>query len=483
MGAGKTHEAIETVASVTIASVQYQPTDRPIEDRFSITVSPDGSRLILGVYDGHGGSDTAEHISNILPPALLTCPPEEHIRIFEATDKALLDAFQNDHAPFRSRSKEWLHNAKIFRSGCTALVLDIDVPGMVAHYANAGDCRALVCEAQVSEDPGLIRIQQTVDLNAKSQLEQQRLKREHPNEDELVVSGRLFGKLMSTRGFGDGYYKLPRGINGWKHKKYVDILSSLDKEQGKVPLNAQYNSYFYGYHTPPYLVATPDTGVMNLNRDSFIVCGSDGLYDLVTSEDVAQTVRQGICDKVGNLAVHLLGIGFVLRDGNRNSFLTITSGQHRSRSNSAMEAVTASRKPSKGAVVFDLMGTCTDWKSSIVASLERQPRTNVDLPSLAAAWRSGFFNEIHRRFERGEPQEDIDITHRRVLDRLLEEAGVSLIVWDEEVRQSLVNSWHNQTAWSDSIAGIELLKEDHFVYAPLLPPFASRPEPVHCCAV
>jgi pyruvate dehydrogenase phosphatase len=52
MGVGKIHEAIQTVAGVQIASVQYQPTDRPIEDRFSITVSPDGARLILGVYDG-----------------------------------------------------------------------------------------------------------------------------------------------------------------------------------------------------------------------------------------------------------------------------------------------------------------------------------------------------------------------------------------------------------------------------------------------
>jgi hypothetical protein len=77
-----------------------------------------------------------------------------------------------------------------------------------------------------------------------------------------------------------------------------------------------------------------------------------------------------------------------------------------------MEAATASQKHTKGAVVFDLMGTCTDWKSSIVASLQQQPPTGVDIPSLAAAWRSGFFTEILSRFERGEPQEDIDITHR-----------------------------------------------------------------------
>ncbi|KAJ6481710.1 phosphatase 2C-like domain-containing protein [Mycena sanguinolenta] len=309
-GPGKTHEAIQTFGTVTIASVQYQPTDRPIEDRFSITVSPDGTRLILGVYDGHGSSDTAEYISKILPPALLVHPPQEHKRIFEETDNAILDDFKNDHALFRvrPRSKDWLNRAKLLRSGCTALILDVDIPGMVVHFANAGDCRALVCDFPVSEDAdaGGLQLQQTVDLNAKSPLEQERLKIEHPNEDMIVVSGRLFGKLMSTRGFGDGYYKLPRGINNWQHKKYVDVLSSLDAEKGKVPLNAQYNSYFYGYQTPPYLVSTPDTGLLKLKPESFIVCGSDGLYDLVTSEVIGRTICQGIRDGAANLAAHLL---------------------------------------------------------------------------------------------------------------------------------------------------------------------------------
>ncbi|KAJ7326386.1 phosphatase 2C-like domain-containing protein [Mycena albidolilacea] len=327
MSPGKTHEAIETIAGVTVSSVQFQPTDRPIEDRFSITASPDGARLMLGVYDGHSGSDTAEYISKILPPALLACPPQDHIRIFEQTDKAMLDAFKNDHAPFCvRRSKEWLHNARVLRSGCTALILDIDIPGMVAHYSNAGDCRGLVCDKvrDLEAPDAVLQIQQTIDLNAKSRSEQERLKLEHPNETMLVVSGRLFGKLMSTRGFGDGYYKLPRGINNRQHKKYVDVLSALDKEKGKVPLNAQYNSYFYGYRTPPYLIATPDTGVMTLNPDSFIVCGSDGLYDLVTSEVITQTVRQGIRDGVENLAAHLLEAVTAMGIGDDVTILVLT---------------------------------------------------------------------------------------------------------------------------------------------------------------
>ncbi|KAJ7507281.1 HAD-like domain-containing protein [Mycena galericulata] len=117
----------------------------------------------------------------------------------------------------------------------------------------------------------------------------------------------------------------------------------------------------------------------------------------------------------------------------------------------------------KAAVIFDLMGTCTDWKTSIVTSLKQQPETALDLPSLADAWRAGFFKEIHRRFELSEPDEDIDITHRRVLDELLDEAGIGSSTWGEDVRQNLVDSWHHQTAWPDSIAGIDLLKQNYFV--------------------
>lgn len=31
---------------------QYQPTERPIEDRYSVNLSNDGRRLVIGVYDG-----------------------------------------------------------------------------------------------------------------------------------------------------------------------------------------------------------------------------------------------------------------------------------------------------------------------------------------------------------------------------------------------------------------------------------------------
>lgn len=96
------------------------------------------------------------------------------------------------------------------------------------------------------------------------------------------------------------------------------------------------------------------------------------------------------------------------------------------------------------AIVFDLMGTCTDWHSALLPLIKSLPPLAPPLPytlgEFLLQWRLGFFAEIHTRFERGEPNEDIDFTHRRVLDRLVGES----VGWSEEMREGLVKGWHHQ---------------------------------------
>jgi hypothetical protein len=100
------------------------------------------------------------------------------------------------------------------------------------------------------------------------------------------------------------------------------------------------------------------------------------------------------------------------------------------------------------ALIFDLMGTCCDWYSSIVPALLSSPNLPIlppaELFQLAKDWRAGFFDEIHKRFQAKEPAEDIDVIHRRVLDRLLDAKGVKFTLWDDTVRQRLVYQWHLQ---------------------------------------
>ncbi|EGN93722.1 hypothetical protein SERLA73DRAFT_189467 [Serpula lacrymans var. lacrymans S7.3] len=119
------------------------------------------------------------------------------------------------------------------------------------------------------------------------------------------------------------------------------------------------------------------------------------------------------------------------------------------------------------ALVFDLMGTCTDWHTSILTAMQKYPTptplVGSDLPLLASQWREGFFKAIFASFEAGEQSPDIDVVHAQVLDRLLDVKGVGKDIWTDEVRLELVQAWHHQQAWEDSIEGIQRLKEKYFV--------------------
>ncbi|KAF9029520.1 hypothetical protein BDZ89DRAFT_715462 [Hymenopellis radicata] len=119
------------------------------------------------------------------------------------------------------------------------------------------------------------------------------------------------------------------------------------------------------------------------------------------------------------------------------------------------------------ALIFDLMGTCADWFSTITNALETHLPPSLlikdEINVLAMDWRLGFFQEIHARFVAGLEQEDIDVTHRRVLDRLLSDRNIGEHVCNEQLRNALVQSWHVQRAWPDSIDGLERLKTKFFV--------------------
>ncbi|RFU34078.1 hypothetical protein B7463_g2223, partial [Scytalidium lignicola] len=115
------------------------------------------------------------------------------------------------------------------------------------------------------------------------------------------------------------------------------------------------------------------------------------------------------------------------------------------------------------ALIFDLMGTCTNWNTTIVAAIEADKiLANILSPDeqlqLASDWRQGFFREIHTHFRNKLPQEDIDITHKRVLDHLLESKGIGFTTYGENERNLLVRAWHEQKAWSDAIKAISQLK-------------------------
>ena len=100
------------------------------------------------------------------------------------------------------------------------------------------------------------------------------------------------------------------------------------------------------------------------------------------------------------------------------------------------------------ALVFDLMGTCCDWYSSILPALQSAPAIPAlpaeALSQFAIEWRAGFFKEVETRRQAGQSLEDIDVTHRRVLNYLLLAREVTPAQWNDSVRNELVQAWHRQ---------------------------------------
>ena len=113
-----------------------------------------------------------------------------------------------------------------------------------------------------------------------------------------------------------------------------------------------------------------------------------------------------------------------------------------------------STAPAVRALCFDIFGTVVDWYGSINAEVART-RLPVDAAEFALAWRAGYPLAMADVREGRLPWTNIDGLHRRILDRLLAKAGITL---PEPEAEQLNRIWHRLNPWPDSVAGLTRLK-------------------------
>lgn len=119
------------------------------------------------------------------------------------------------------------------------------------------------------------------------------------------------------------------------------------------------------------------------------------------------------------------------------------------------------------AVLFDFMGTCLDWHSTIVNALPS------DLPDkqksdFALEWRQAYFDYNAERLRDGNPVQDFNETQSRVLDIYLGRQPDIQHLFPSTVKEDLVRAWHYQRAWPDVAGAVHKLKErgrEVFVHA------------------
>ncbi|KZV95277.1 HAD-like protein [Exidia glandulosa HHB12029] len=110
------------------------------------------------------------------------------------------------------------------------------------------------------------------------------------------------------------------------------------------------------------------------------------------------------------------------------------------------------------ALVFDIIGTTTDWFTYVHAAVKAVDST-IDADELVKAWRKGFAQRTRASTAAGTFVE-MYATYGEVLDELCRERGLE---WAEDVKRDLVKSWGRMKAWDDTAHGLELLRSKYVV--------------------
>jgi 2-haloacid dehalogenase len=120
------------------------------------------------------------------------------------------------------------------------------------------------------------------------------------------------------------------------------------------------------------------------------------------------------------------------------------------------------------ALVFDVFGTCVDWRSGVAREFDSFARAHgiagVDGAAFADAWRALYQPQMEEVRSGRRPWTVLDVLHRESLDRVTANFGIRgapAAALDE-----LNRAWHRLDPWPDVIEGLARLKAK-YVIAPL----------------
>jgi 2-haloacid dehalogenase len=115
------------------------------------------------------------------------------------------------------------------------------------------------------------------------------------------------------------------------------------------------------------------------------------------------------------------------------------------------------------ALVFDVFGTCTDWRGSIIRA-GQAVRPRADWSPIADQWRREGYIDAIRRIRAGElAYVSSDVLFRRKLDELNREHNLQLSPAEAD---DLADAWRRLDPWPDAVEGLMRLKR-RYTIAPL----------------
>ncbi|KAI5466937.1 phosphatase 2C-like domain-containing protein [Mariannaea sp. PMI_226] len=285
---------------VTRYDLVQLPSNDPIEDDHAekIVQVPNRSEtdnsdwMFWGVFDGHSGWTTsatlreslinyvARELNNTYKNSQGDTPSNDAIDLAIKTGFNRLDneiVHKSVEKVFKASSKtvaaELLQPAL---SGSCALLSFYDSRSKLLRVACTGDSRAVL--GRRSESGKWTATALSEDQTGSNPGEASRMQNEHPGEPHVIRNGRVLGGLEPTRAFGDAVYKWSKDV-AWKLRENFFGRSPS-------PL----------LKTPPYVTAEPvvtTTKVQPENGD-FLVLATDGLWEMLTNEEVVGLVGKWI---------------------------------------------------------------------------------------------------------------------------------------------------------------------------------------------
>lgn len=279
--------------------VAQLPSNNPIEDSHVeqiVTVPSTNSAdagveedlCFFGIFDGHSGCFTSKKLSTDLVPYVaqnlgkIYSDNSQVLSSSKLIDTAIEDAFvqlDNDivygslRNLFKNPTKEAMVHSLPAISGSCALLCGFNSYDSTIKVAVSGDSRALLCGLD-DTDNWVVQSLST-DQTGDNPREVERIRSEHPGEDNVIRNGRVLGSLQPSRAFGDYRYKV-KEIDG---KSLAEL-----PEHVKIYFRSKPRDFL----TPPYVTAKPEITTTKIDQKSkFMVLASDGLFELLSNEEIA----------------------------------------------------------------------------------------------------------------------------------------------------------------------------------------------------
>lgn len=285
------------------------PSNDPIEDDHAEKIvevpnsvaATDGTAssdwMFWGVFDGHSGWTTSAKLRQVLisfaarelnstyKAALSN--PKSPFPSPAAIDQALKSAFVKldneiclDSVNKLSKNPSKRLAAEILApalSGSCALLSFYDSQSKTLRVACTGDSRAVLGRRNMQTGKWFAT-PLSEDQTGSNPNEEARMRAEHPGEDFVIRAGRVLGNLEPTRAFGDAFYKWSRETQDRIKKHFF----------GRTPHQL--------LKTPPYVTAEPVVTSTSIepSKGDFVVMATDGLWEMLTNEEVVGLVGQWI---------------------------------------------------------------------------------------------------------------------------------------------------------------------------------------------